>query len=607
VNLVLIDSLYNTYVSGTTLDTLPLIVTNSNGTTTSIPYGSGSIRSFLLKFDSTGMLEFYKIMTNTFINSDKDLNSCLFDLDSNNNVLFSCYVTSSFLFSSDGSSINYTQVNSGNVLIKFDSDGNKLWDVKINNIGTPDISCLSLVTHKTFNVTFLQIACVVTPTISGSSIPIRINPHGLIMKIDEIGNVKWIVSIENSPILQSRLKIDECTLNLLFSFSSDINVYFYLNGSMNYVSSKNLIILDATGKVIKYKSSYTVLDRDVSTVIYDEGFTTPGIDINDFFSSVKDPYYKPLYDGTCFEPYIQIQQPYVINQFDFVFTTMGRTGRTGPTNVTYSPTPTGWTGLSGGMQLWNVPTTGDYMIISAGAGSRMTVGSQTPGGRGAIVSTTVRLTQGHVIKLLVGQTGIAGTNGTFPQFGTGGAGGSFVYNNTTNTLILVGGGGGNPFNITSGTGGDANITTNGGVGVGPGANGGTNGNAGTNNQMGNDPNPGAGYSGNVLYTGGNTSIEPALSFINPTNSGRGCRAPGANSPTGGFGGGGSIGGGGGYSGGGGINNGQSGWGGGGGSYDINGIGNTATRYIGTLPASITTVTTPGYNNDSGFIYIKQIL
>jgi alpha-tubulin suppressor-like RCC1 family protein len=289
IDCVKIDSLYNTYVSGITLDTLPLMVTNSDGTITTITYGSGSYRGFLLKFDSNGMLKFYKIMTNTFTNSDKDLNSCLFDLDSNNNVLFSSYVTSSIftssiLYSSDGSSINYMQVNSGNVLIKFDSDGKRLWDVKINNIGTPTIPCLSLVTNKIFDTTFLQIACVETPSIVGSSIPIILNSTGLILKIDANGNVKWVVSIENSPILQSKLIIDEPTSNLLFSFLSDMTENFYLNGSISFVSSTNLIIFDTTGKAIKY----------------DAGYATPVLSVEDIFSVSKDPYYEPLYDGTFF-------------------------------------------------------------------------------------------------------------------------------------------------------------------------------------------------------------------------------------------------------------------------------------------------------------------
>lgn len=293
--------------------------------------------------------------------------------------------------------------------------------------------------------------------------------------------------------------------------------------------------------------------------------------------------------------------------FNFVFTAMGTRGRTGPTIVTYSPTPAGWGGLTGGMQLWTVPATGTYRIIAAGSGTSMTYWSAYTGGRGAIVVTTVTLTAGHVIRMLVGQQGFPGTNGLYPQFGSGAGGGSFVYNNTTSTLILVAGGGGNPFNSISGTGGDAVTTTSGAAGRGASSSGGTNGSAGSNDQPWNDPNPGAGYSGNPAYTGGNSAVETAVSFLNATNPGRGCKAFDANSPSGGFGCGGSIGGGGGYSGGGGISFGASGWGGGGGSYDINGSGNAATRYTGTLPSSIPTITAPGYNPNAGFIYIEKIL
>jgi len=240
-----------------------------------------------------------------------------------------------------------------------------------------------------------------------------------------------------------------------------------------------------------------------------------------------------------------------------IFTPCGATGWTGPTllNCTlgaYSAQT--WTGNSSnfsvvdGIQYWTVPLTGSYTIAAAGAKG----GGN--GGLGAIETGTFSLTQGAVIRILVGQ------EGSLSGYGSGG-GGTFVvaspYNSNASILVIAGGGGGSyigtcsvnaggqttpspiggTYSAASGGGGGGSTIASGGVGF-------TNGGAVAASTYGGG---GAGFGGN----GGryrNNLVASGLSFI---NGGKGGEAyAGAQ---GGFGGGGGIGdrpgGGGGYSGG----------------------------------------------------------
>jgi hypothetical protein len=255
-----------------------------------------------------------------------------------------------------------------------------------------------------------------------------------------------------------------------------------------------------------------------------------------------------------------------------IFTPCGATGWTGPTllNCTLGAySNQAWTGNSsnfnvvGGIQYWTVPLTGSYTIAAAGAKG----GGN--GGLGAIETGTFSLTQGAVIRILVGQEGM------LYGYGSGG-GGTFVvaspYNSNASILVIAGGGGGSyvgncsvnaggqttpspiggTYSAASGGGGGGSTNAAGGVGF-------TNGVAvGASTYAGG----GAGFGGN----GGryrNNLVASGLSFI---NGGKGGEAyVGA---LGGFGGGGGIGdrpgGGGGYSGG---NSENSACGIGGGSYN----------------------------------------
>ena len=245
----------------------------------------------------------------------------------------------------------------------------------------------------------------------------------------------------------------------------------------------------------------------------------------------------------------------------FTFTPMGATGQNGPSAITYGTSTPGYgtgyvmtlgSGTSAGMQLWTVPKTGNYTFTVAGAHGGN--GTQA-GGNGAIVTVTLALTSGHVLRLLPGQMGTAAVSGCSITK-AGGGGGSFVYNNNTSTILIAAGGGGGGAGgaiVTPGLA-NASLTTSGNKGDGStGGAGGTGGNGGTGGSTActNGAGGGGGWSGNG--TNGVGASNFGTSFI---NGGTGGSNTNEGNTTGGFGGAGAAGnhpggGGGGYSGGGG--------------------------------------------------------
>jgi len=291
------------------------------------------------------------------------------------------------------------------------------------------------------------------------------------------------------------------------------------------------------------------------------------------------------------------------NRFSFFFTNAGITGRNGPTlqdiqsvyNTLYWPTVAIQTQ---GIQLWTVPITGTYQIISAGACGGGLITNRSNPGRGIIIHTSMPFTAGTVLKILVGQKGI--TRPLNNDRGTGGGGTFITYDD--NTPILIAGGGGGSGN-TIGTGGSfgtdavpgrngtAATTTNGG-----GA-GGTNGSGGEGSKQPNGA--GAAGGGGLLTNGGNNTNNTAIGGTAFILGGTGGTTDGGFGGGGGRGGLAGGGGGGGYSGGGGGNTiGSGSGGGGGGSFDINNPA-TATRY--TLPIN---GQTGGFNTGDGFVLVN---
>jgi hypothetical protein len=312
--------------------------------------------------------------------------------------------------------------------------------------------------------------------------------------------------------------------------------------------------------------------------------------------------------------------------YPYTFTNMSATGRTGPTAITYGASTPGINTiyaltLSGGMQLWTVPSTGSYIFTIAGAGGGD--GTQTPG-RGAIITVTLPLTAGHVLKLLVGQVGLNAISGCGIRKG-GGGGGTFVWNNTTSTILAVaGGGGGGASSIVSAGLANASITTSGNKGDG--STGGAGGSAGAGGTGGSAAcTAGAGGGGGVTSNGTN-GVGAGNFGTSFSNGGQGGDGNIENDGSGGFGGGGGSGahcggGGGGYSGGGGgglqtCNCGDAQVGGGGGSYATvaftsSSVTNTGSGYItvSLINPNLPVLSNPGnqslWTNTSKTITINQ--
>jgi hypothetical protein len=251
----------------------------------------------------------------------------------------------------------------------------------------------------------------------------------------------------------------------------------------------------------------------------------------------------------------------------YVFTNCGATGQFGPTWADVNGSYLG-TNLEGnvnmgvhqGIQLWDVPTAGKYMIEVAGAGN-------SKGGFGAYTNGTFDFNGSETLKILVGQMGTD----------WGGSGGTFVTLINDTPIIISGGagaGGSNP---------DGRSQTSGG-GSGGGKNGGAPG-------YDNDRGAGAGLIGETAGPGGQA-------FINGGQGGGGNRSHGSDPGLGGFGGGGGSrssghrGGGGGYSGG--QGSGSQPHGGGSFNADANGTKASGTNIghgkviITKLPTGVTT-------------------
>ena len=256
---------------------------------------------------------------------------------------------------------------------------------------------------------------------------------------------------------------------------------------------------------------------------------------------------------------------YSSTDFNVRFTTLGAQGPTGPTDTSgyQGTTLQGKVRLKNGIQIWQVPMTGSYVIEAWGAsGAEGRVANEArPGGKGAYMKGTFSLTSGTLLKILVGQACRALTAG-------GGGGGTFITSSSNTALIVAGGGGGGGEKTGNSYEGDPGQITEEGS-----QSGGSNGTGGTilrNVSASDSFQVGAG--GGLIGDGENTiAANGGKSFV---NGGGGGDSSNRIRGKGGFGGGGEgfvfPGAGGGYSGGGVMdNNGQT-IAGGGGSFNNGG-------------------------------------
>jgi len=256
------------------------------------------------------------------------------------------------------------------------------------------------------------------------------------------------------------------------------------------------------------------------------------------------------------------------------FSTCAQSGRFGPSqsqcNSAYSTTELeGNVTVTNGIQFWTVPSTGTYRIETWGARSGWDNSGGNDSGKGARMRGDFALTQGQVLKVLVGQVG-----GNNSSSSAGGGGGTFVAFSDNTPLIVAGGGGalegsGGPFSNQHGT-----TAINGQSGGGGGCAqfaGGVNCNGATQDDADNHGGGGAGFCTDGVGVGnGSTHYTPARAFLNGGAGGEAYN----NNVFGGFGGGGGAwgngggsGGGGGYSGGGSGDNCGNAYAGGGGSFN----------------------------------------
>ena len=255
------------------------------------------------------------------------------------------------------------------------------------------------------------------------------------------------------------------------------------------------------------------------------------------------------------------------------FTNAGATGRAGPilsqlrsaySYASWAQNDSYLSMTTQGIQLWTVPATGSYTITAVGA---LGGSGRNTGGYGTSMKGTFNLTEGEIIKIMVGQKGgnRSSTGGTNETEG-GGGGGTFVAKSDNTPMIVAGGGGGsgsasnglNASTSTSGVAGGSSGSGDGGIngGGGGGAAGGAAGNGSTPGGTGSYCSYGAGGGG--FYSRGGYNCDGTVgsqgsSFLEGGIGGAG--GEGRGDAEGGFGGGASVGhrsaGGGGYSGGGG--------------------------------------------------------
>ena len=131
-------------------------------------------------------------------------------------------------------------------------------------------------------------------------------------------------------------------------------------------------------------------------------------------------------------------QVVISNGTTYTFTNCSKTGMTGPSqgdcNTAYTGTTlAGLVTLDNGIQLWQVPSTGTYIIEVWGAKGNATSGN---GANGARMKGTFSLTNGETLRIAVGQMGEQISNSG------GGGGGTFVAKGNTH--------GGNTYKTTNG-------------------------------------------------------------------------------------------------------------------------------------------------------------
>ena len=146
-----------------------------------------------------------------------------------------------------------------------------------------------------------------------------------------------------------------------------------------------------------------------------------------------------VYDERLLEPPVALR---------WDFTTCGQTGRIGPSveqceRAYFDTNNEQVVTLDYGVQHWNVPADGLYLITAKGASGRAL--GPIGGGRGAILTGNFHLQKHETLQILVGQQSdfdISSYNRGATNVGIGGSGGTFVVRESDGRILLAAGGGG---------------------------------------------------------------------------------------------------------------------------------------------------------------------
>ncbi|XP_028391064.1 loricrin-like [Dendronephthya gigantea] len=393
---------------------------------------------------------------------------------------------------------------------------------------------------------------------------------------DECHREKKFVKVDPARLPEiSAIKVSTVTDEAFCSINcidfAGCNSFAFLNATSN---DNCLLSGNVNGASVSGKSA------ELEVFIKKVQSTPKGCDPNPCLNggTCVDTCEEPFYHCVCPEKTTGEVCTTIFEPFFAEFTNLGASGRFGPTSIGShydGKQHKDLTTVQNGIQHFTVPYTGTYTIVAVGAGGGYDKSGTTYQGLGVKIGGDFNLVQGHVLKILVGQTGV--TNSLYPS--SGGGGGSFVATSSDTPLIVAGGGGGIEVPTVQYNNAHAGTGSSGKPNAGPSGYsswpGGSSGNGASTADTSNSGGGGGGF-----YSNGRSSTNFGGSYGTGGEGGYGFKQGGQggralnHGSDGGFGGGGGAygnaggsGGGGGYSGGASGDNYYNSCGGGGGSYN----------------------------------------
>ena len=265
-----VDPQLNTYISGVTSGTGNIVI--SPGTT--ISTGTGK-KAFMIKFNSLGVYEYIIICDNSDDAVKTDVN-----LTSNTSIIFTCYSTSlSVLY---GKSANYsTTANTLNSFV-FSNDGTYMSkNMKIENF--TDVPTINKCFVDIFDNFFISFGYSSTkPSIVTAGVP----GFGVV-KFNKLNAVAFSISIKG----------DEVYNTFYDSVSTDLFIQCKnVSGSRNSINVFTNTTQTLTTNIPNSKTIILAFDSNGNYMNY----ARPVSNTSDFVTTIKQPYFTPLYDASYF-------------------------------------------------------------------------------------------------------------------------------------------------------------------------------------------------------------------------------------------------------------------------------------------------------------------